>query len=90
MAGDRYYDAVMERRLAAFLEAMDWQGLIAYLDGLSNKDFRMAGRVLGERLLPVVGDGVFWAEPVSNVIGGTACFVTMMLTVWPTLKEASA
>ena len=45
-------------------------------------------------LLPLVGglgtDGVFWAEPVSNVIGGTACFVTMMLTVWPTLKEASA
>ena len=45
-------------------------------------------------LLPLIGglgtDGVFWAEPVSNVIGGTACFVTMMLTVWLTLKEASA
>ena len=45
-------------------------------------------------LLPLIGglgtDGVFWAEPVSNVIGGTACFVTMLLTVWPTLKEASA
>lgn len=27
-------------------------------------------------------DGVFMAEPVSNVVGGTACFVTMMLTVW--------
>ena len=42
-------------------------------------------------LLPMVGalgtDGVFWAEPVSNVIGGTACFVTMLVTVWPTLKE---
>ena len=42
-------------------------------------------------LLPMVEglgtDGVFWAEPVSNVIGGTACFVTMLVTVWPTLKE---
>ena len=42
-------------------------------------------------LLPMVGglgtDGVFWAEPVSNVIGGTACFVTMLVTVWPALKE---
>ena len=42
-------------------------------------------------LLPMVGglgtDGVFWAEPVSNVIGGTACFVTMLVTVWPTLRE---
>lgn len=26
-------------------------------------------------------DGVFAAEPISNVIGGTACFVTMLFTV---------
>ncbi len=41
--------------------------------------------------LPLVGglgtSGVFLAEPVSNVIGGTACFVTMLITVWPTLKN---
>ena len=34
--------------------------------------------------------GVFLAEPISNLIGGTACFVTMMLTVWPTLSEKTA
>ncbi len=27
-------------------------------------------------------DGVFLAEPISNVIGGTASFVTMLATVW--------
>ena len=32
-------------------------------------------------------DGVFLAEPISNVIGGTACFTTMLLTVLPELKE---
>ncbi len=32
-------------------------------------------------------DGVFLAEPVSNVIGGVACFATMMLTVWPMLAR---
>jgi len=31
--------------------------------------------------------GVFLAEPISNVIGGLACFSTMMLTVWPMLKR---
>lgn len=40
--------------------------------------------------LPYIGglgtNGVFLAEPVSNVIGGTASFVTMLVTVWPTLK----
>lgn len=41
-------------------------------------------------LLPALGlgtDGIFLAEPISNFIGGTACFVTMLLTVWPKLKE---
>ena len=31
--------------------------------------------------------GVFLAEPVSNVIGGSLCFVTMLLTVLPELKR---
>lgn len=42
-------------------------------------------------LLPMVGnlgtDGVFLAEPISNVIGGTASFVTMLITVWPSLNK---
>lgn len=37
-------------------------------------------------LLPAVGNlgvnGVFLAEPISNLIGGAACFLTMMLTVY--------
>ena len=32
-------------------------------------------------------DGVFLAEPVSNLLGGAACFITMMCTVWPMLKR---
>ena len=35
-------------------------------------------------------DGVFLAEPVSNVIGGTACFVTMLAVVLPELKRMDA
>ena len=31
--------------------------------------------------------GVFMAEPVSNLVGGTACFVTMLLTVIPELNK---
>lgn len=36
-------------------------------------------------VLPGLGlgvSGVFWAEPISNAIGGVACFVTMWLTVY--------
>ena len=32
-------------------------------------------------------DGVFLAEPVSNVIGGGICFVVMLCTVLPELKK---
>jgi Na+-driven multidrug efflux pump len=32
-------------------------------------------------------DGVFLAEPISNLIGGIACFACMMTTVWPQLKK---
>ena len=42
-------------------------------------------------LLPLVfhlgTDGVFLAEPVSNVIGGLACFTTMLFTIGPELKD---
>lgn len=40
-------------------------------------------------ILPAVGfgvKGVFLAEPISNVVGGTACFVTMYFTVYRRLK----
>ena len=32
-------------------------------------------------------DGVFLAEPVSNVIGGSLCFITMLFTVLPELNR---
>ncbi len=42
-------------------------------------------------LLPRIGGlgvmGVFLAEPISNFIGGTACFVTMLCTVMPELRR---
>ena len=31
-------------------------------------------------------NGVFLAEPISNVIGGLACYITMRLTVMPELS----
>lgn len=41
-------------------------------------------------LFPAIGmgvHGVFWAEPVSNAIGGLACFITMMLIVYRKLGQ---
>lgn len=41
-------------------------------------------------LLPMVGfgvKGVFLAEPISNVIGGLASYITMRMTIYKTLEE---
>ena len=42
-------------------------------------------------LLPVLfglgNTGVLMAEPISNFIGGIACFATMLVTVWPELSR---
>ena len=41
-------------------------------------------------LLPMMGlgvKGVFLAEPISNVIGGLACYTTMRLTVYKKLDK---
>ena len=38
--------------------------------------------------IPAVGvDGVFWAEAISNFVGGGACYITMLCTVWRKLKH---
>ena len=42
-------------------------------------------------LFPALGfgvDGVFMAEPVSNLVGGLACFITMMFTVYRRMGKA--
>lgn len=41
-------------------------------------------------LLPAVGfgvAGVFLAEPISNVIGGLACYITMRMTIYKKIEE---
>ena len=41
-------------------------------------------------LLPRMGfgvEGVFMAEPVSNIVGGLVCFTTMWLTVYKRLDN---
>lgn len=37
-------------------------------------------------MIPAMGaEGVFWAEPISDLIGGGSCFLTMYLTVYKKL-----
>lgn len=47
------------------------------------------GKIPSEGTLALAGlgvNGVFLAEPISNCIGGLACYITMRCTVMPELK----
>lgn len=43
--------------------------------------------ILLPKLFHLGTSGIFLAEPISNFIGGTACFVTMLLVVMPELRR---
>ena len=34
--------------------------------------------------------GILMSEPISNLIGGCACFITMLVTVWPELGRKTS
>ncbi len=42
--------------------------------------------ILPMLITPAV-NGVFWAEPISDIVGGGICYTTMMLTVWREMKR---
>ena len=42
-------------------------------------------------LIPGMGvNGVFWSEPISDLLGGGACFLTMWFTVYKKLGREEA
>ena len=43
--------------------------------------------VLLPRLWGLGAYGVFASEPVSDILGGAACYITMMCTVWRDMKR---
>lgn len=46
--------------------------------------------ILLPRLWNLGVDGVYLAEPISNAVGGLACFITMMCVVWRELSGKQA
>ncbi len=74
MAGQTAFVALGRSRQAVFFSLLRKAVIVAPLTAV----------------LPFLGlgvDGVFLAEPISNIIGGLACFLTMFLTVYRPLGE---
>ena len=61
MITDKHYSPAINVRLKALFLSLDYQALTAYLDGLSNSNFRTAGYMIGECYMPTLADVDFFA-----------------------------
>lgn len=75
IAGQAIYVALGKSKQAIFFSLLRKIIIVVPLTIILPKMFNLGHR------------GVFLAEPISNFIGGTACYVTMLLTILPRLKE---
>lgn len=75
MTGQRSFVALGKSRQAIFFSLLRKAFIVAPL------------AYLLPRLTGLGVMGVFIAEPVSDLVGSSACFITFMLTVWRSLKR---
>lgn len=80
---DQHYNPQIYARLTALMAADDFEQLTAYLDSLSNAQFRTAGYLLGERVLTDLPPDRFWQLMQRLVLWQPKAFVV-------TLAKASA
>lgn len=57
---DKHYNPMIASRLRTIADGRQWYLLTGYLDGLSNAQFRTAGYLLGEEILPGLDSEEFW------------------------------
>lgn len=85
---DKHFDPAVNARLQTLVGGRDWQGLTAYLGGLSHAHFRTAGYMLGERIMPALPEAEAW-EMASVLIefNDRAFLVTLMKAVAEGLRS---
>ncbi len=73
--GQAVFKSLGKRKRAIFFSLLRKAVIVVPLTYLLPYGFHMGTR------------GVFMAEPISNVIGGLACYITMVLTIFPELSR---
>lgn len=83
MVSGKYYNEVIQERLEAFVRTESWEGLTSYLDGLSHRDFRMAGFIMSERFMPRMDTPLFWNLFYALLAYDSKAFLMTMLKSVP-------
>lgn len=87
---DKHYDRGILMRLESLTADNDWQSLIIYIDSLSNAQFRTAGYMLGERIIPTLSEADVWQLTMKLTEHNSKAFlVTMMKAVALRTKQGT-
>ena len=90
VAMDKHYDASILKRVEMLVGESDWQGLVDYVDGLSNARFRTAGYMIGERIVPKLDETAVWQLTMRLTEHNSKAFlVTMMKAVALRLRQGT-
>lgn len=76
---DKKYDAVICGKLQGFGRTADWQGMLAYLQGLSHSAFRTASYVLADHVLPPLTADNYWGCFHTVALSDTKAFLMTFL-----------
>lgn len=87
---DKHYHPVVAARLRSLVAAHDWEGVITYLSGLSNAQFRTAGYLLAEAHAPTLSADELWPMVTSLVqYNSRALLVTLLHPIAKRLEASS-
>jgi len=82
LSTDKHYNPAIYARLQQLAGQSDWQGVLSYVESLSNAQFRTAGYILGERILPLTKEEDAWTlVQLLTKYDAKAFLVTMMKNV---------
>ena len=76
---DKHYNPAISRCLQTYAASRDWQGLLVYLQGCSNAQFRTAGYMLAERILPSLAEPDVWELTSTLVSYNSRAFLVTLL-----------
>ena len=79
MGKDVHFNSVLFKKLSLLVEQKDYVGLTAFLDDLSNSQYRTAGYVLGERIGVSLQPDSFWKLFIVLVRYDSKAFLVTML-----------
>ncbi|MBQ8050937.1 MAG: hypothetical protein IJ197_05115 [Bacteroidaceae bacterium] len=82
MSTDQHYNPAIYQRLQTLAALRDWQGIFLYIKSLSNAQFRTAGYIVGERIVPRLEEADVWALASELTAQNAKAFlVTMMKAI---------